>query len=297
MELYPSQESLELIRGAFDMHIHSAPSLFPRLLDDFELSAELQSYGIRGGVIKSHAGCTAARAIIANKHSGGNVKLYGALTLNYFVGGLNPYAVDSALNLGAAVVWMPTIHAENHFNFYGGGTYKTQKMEHPLKEPKHGISILNESGRLVEAIYEIIDLVASNGACLATGHLGNQEAIALCEEAIKRGVKRVIFTHPDFETSKLPIEEQARLAKMGIYMEKTLLSLLPGWDSVTPEYMAETIKSVGASRCIMTTDFGQASNPSPPVGLARFVDLMLKCGVRCDEISLMLIHNPKELLD
>ena len=170
-------------------------------------------------------------------------------------------------------------------------------MEHSLKEPESGISILNENGKLVEAIYEIIDLVASNGACLATGHLGNREAIALCEEAIKRGVKRVIFTHPDFETSKLPIEEQARLAKMGIYMEKTVLSLLPGWDSVTPEYMAETIKSVGASRCIMTTDFGQASNPSPPVGLVRFVDLMLKCGVRCDEISPMLIRNPKELLD
>lgn len=86
MELYSSQESLELIRGAFDMHIHSAPSLFPRLMDDFELSAELQSYGIRGGVIKSHAGCTASRATIANKHSGKNTRLYGSLTLNYFVG-------------------------------------------------------------------------------------------------------------------------------------------------------------------------------------------------------------------
>ncbi|WP_198470993.1 DUF6282 family protein [Acetomicrobium sp. S15 = DSM 107314] len=297
MELYSSQESLELIRGAFDMHIHSAPSLFPRLMDDFELSAELQSYGIRGGVIKSHAGCTASRTTIANKHSGKNTRLYGSLTLNYFVGGLNPYAVDSALNLGAAVVWMPTIHAENHFNFYGGGTYKTQKMERPLKEPKRGISILNESGKLLEAIYEIIDLVASNGACLATGHLGNREAIALCEEAVKRGVKKIVFTHPDFETSKLSIEEQVRLAKLGVYMEKTMLSLLPTWDSITPEYMAETIKSVGASRCIMATDFGQASNPSPPIGLACFVDLMLKCGVGRDEISLMLIRNPEELLD
>ncbi len=297
MEWHPPQDLLEIIRGAIDMHIHAAPSLFPRRMDDFELCAEIQNYGMKGAVIKSHAGCTASRAAIANKHSGKNTRLYGSLTLNYFVGGLNPFAVDSALSLGAAVIWMPTIHAQNHFDFYGGGTYKTQKMEHPLKEPKGGISILNESGKLVEAIYEIIDLVASNGACLATGHLGNREAIALCEEAIKRGVKRVIFTHPDFETSKLPIEEQARLAKMGIYMEKTVLSLLPGWDSVTPEYMAETIKNVGASRCIMATDFGQASNPSPPVGLAHFVDLMLKCGVRCDEISLMLIHNPKELLD
>jgi len=279
------------------MHIHAAPSLFPRLMDDFELSAELQSYGIKGGVIKSHAGCTASRATIANKHSGKSAKLYGSLTLNYFVGGLNPYAVDSALSLGAAVIWMPTIHAQNHFNFYGGGTYKTQKMERPLKEPKCGITILNESGKLLEAIYEIIDLVASNDACLATGHLNNREAIALCEEALKRGVKKIIFTHPDFETSKLPVEEQVGLAKLGVYMEKTMLSLLPGWDSITPEYMAETIKSVGASRCVMATDFGQASNPSPPIGLARFVDLMLKCGIGRDEISLMLTRNPKELLD
>lgn len=291
-----SRGSLELIRRAIDMHVHTAPSLFPRLIDDFELSAELINYGMRGAVIKSHAGCTASRAVIANKHSGKDIKLYGSLTLNCFVGGLNPYAVDSALSLGAAVIWMPTIHAQNHFNFYGGGIYRAQETKHPLKEPKCGISILNENDKLVEAVYEIIDLVASNGACLATGHLSNKEAVALCEEAVKRRVEKIIFTHPDFETSGLPLEEQIRLAKMGIYMEKTMLSLLPAWGSVTPDYMAHTIKHIGASRCIMATDFGQVSNPSPPIGLARFVDLMLKCGIGCDEIGLMLIRNPEELL-
>lgn len=41
--------------------------------------------------------------------------MFGGITLNRQVGGINPYAVESALKLGGKVVWLPTQSARNTF--------------------------------------------------------------------------------------------------------------------------------------------------------------------------------------
>lgn len=36
-----------LMQGAVDMHVHSTPDVYPRILDDLELAREAQAAGMR----------------------------------------------------------------------------------------------------------------------------------------------------------------------------------------------------------------------------------------------------------
>lgn len=103
-----------LLQGSYDLHIHPIPSHVPRLLDDFEVLAQAEEAGMAGVLLKNHYEPTGARAILANRRGEGfRAKAYGAAVLNWPLGGLNPYAVHSALKMGAHVIFMPTRDAAN----------------------------------------------------------------------------------------------------------------------------------------------------------------------------------------
>src|SRR5487761_534860 len=91
-----------------DLHVHSAPSLLPRHGDDRATAAAAERAGIELFVLKAHEGSTAERALLVG---GGAV---GGIVLNSPVGGANPEAVRVAAQLGARVVWLPTISSPAH---------------------------------------------------------------------------------------------------------------------------------------------------------------------------------------
>ena len=101
------------MQGAYDLHMHAAPSPFHRVLDDYGLLEEAGRAGMAGIMLKSHYESTIARAILANIHCASCTKAYGGLVLNWPVGGLNPYAVENAMKRGCRIVWMPTRDAKN----------------------------------------------------------------------------------------------------------------------------------------------------------------------------------------
>ena len=55
------REDLELLKGAIDMHAHTAPALFPRPYDDAEVAEAAVKYGMRGFVLKDHDMSTTGR--------------------------------------------------------------------------------------------------------------------------------------------------------------------------------------------------------------------------------------------
>lgn len=112
-----SETALELMKGAYDLHTHSFPSIVKRSLDNFELLREADKYEMNGVMIKSHYEPTQARVAIANLYAGAKTKAFGSITLNWPVGGLNPYAVENSLKTGARIVWMPTMDAQNCMMF------------------------------------------------------------------------------------------------------------------------------------------------------------------------------------
>lgn len=83
---------LELLQGAVDIHIHSAPSLFQRH-DTLEIVKEAHKVGLRAVVLKNHHICTVDRANAARREIKG-IDVSGSLVLNYANGGINPGSVN-----------------------------------------------------------------------------------------------------------------------------------------------------------------------------------------------------------
>ena len=91
-----------------DMHIHGSPDVRPRVLSDIEIARQAAAHGMAAILLKSHVTITADRAALVEEAVPG-IRVFGGLALNHPVGGINPYAVEAALQLGAAQIWMPTI--------------------------------------------------------------------------------------------------------------------------------------------------------------------------------------------
>jgi hypothetical protein len=51
----PTAHARELVRGAFDVHIHVAPDVMRRRIDDVSLAERFAAVGMAGFVLKSHA--------------------------------------------------------------------------------------------------------------------------------------------------------------------------------------------------------------------------------------------------
>src|SRR3984893_12202213 len=85
----PPPPRVSPIRGLIDFHTHAAPDVFGRAVDDDELASLAATREMEAVVFKSHVTITADRAWLARKHVPG-VKIFGGVTLNRAVGGLNP---------------------------------------------------------------------------------------------------------------------------------------------------------------------------------------------------------------
>ena len=105
-------ELRELVRGAFDLHIHIAPDTVERRIDDVGLARRFEEVGLGGFILKSHYNSTAERAAVVRGVVPG-IRAMGAIVLNRAVGGMNAIAVEIAAREGARTVWMPTVDSAN----------------------------------------------------------------------------------------------------------------------------------------------------------------------------------------
>ena len=274
----------QLMVGAYDLHLHSLPSVFAREMDGVELLREADQYGMAGVMLKSHYEPTALRAALLNKYSGCRTKAYGGLVLNWPVGGLNIYAVDEALEAGAKIIWMPTRDSANSLCF---GNMPGDFFDRP------GIAVIDENDALLPEVLEIMDAVKKKGAWLATGHISPKESVILCREGRKRGVN-MILTHPEFDRTVVDRETQKELAALGVKIEKCWFNI--DGKMVTAEEMAETIRQVGHRNLFMCTDRGQKGWPTPPKSYRQFILTLLSQGITEDEIYVMSHEVPEMIL-
>ncbi|MGH7265123.1 MAG: DUF6282 family protein [Candidatus Rokuibacteriota bacterium] len=284
----------DLLRGAIDLHTHSAPSLFDRLLDDVGLAEQARAAGMRAVLYKAHEQDTTGRAALVRRAVPG-IFAFGGVVLNHAVGGLNPVAVDASIKLGARMVWMPTMSSRHHIAFYGGSHFG-HGMRGTTPRGGAGLSVLDDDGALHGEVQEILALIGEAGVCLSTGHLSLPEIRVLVPAARKAGVHRVLVTHPDLKLSAIAVEDQKALADEGAIMEKDVNTLGPPWHSITLDAMVKSIREVGPSRCVLATDYGQLHSPSPVDGLRVFVQLCLEQGIGEADVRTMVATNPGRLL-
>ncbi len=280
--------------GAIDLHTHTAPSIFPRLLTDARLARDAAAAGMRAVVLKAHEASTVDRARAVDQQEPG-VRVFGGIVLNHHVGGLNPLAVEVALAFGARVVWMPTLSAQRHRDFF---TSRSTALFGgvPLADDRPGLTVLDEYGRLLPEVVAILTLVAGSDAILSTGHLAWEEAVVLVEAALAAGVERVLVGHPDMLINRMPLATQIDLAQKGAYLEKCYLACTSDLASVSVPEMAAGIRRIGAEACVLVTDYGQSHNASPVVALGRFCADLHASGLPETQINRMVVENPAILL-
>src|SRR5919197_5330600 len=104
----PSDRARVLVQGGYDLHVHVAPDVPRRRIDDRTLAERFAELGLAGFALKSHYTSTAERAQVVSALFP-KVEVVGTLTLNRAVGGMNPIAVEIAAREGARIVWMPTV--------------------------------------------------------------------------------------------------------------------------------------------------------------------------------------------
>lgn len=250
------------LRGFIDTHIHTAPDVKPRLLNDLEAAEDAKLNGMGAIVLKSHLEPTAGRARIAETATG--FRVLGGICLNRSVGGLNIDAVKTSASMGGRMVWLPTT------------SYPETSMDE-------------------EKLEAIINLICEEDMVLATGHLQVPDIFRVIDMARSAGTKRILVNHPLTRVVCASVQEQKEMSRHA-YLEHCFVACMEGHDCLDPGVIASAVKTVGSSRCIMATDFGQAHNPLPSQGLKLFVKIMIEQGLSMEDVHTMCIENPSKLL-
>lgn len=296
----PSERARELVVGAYDLHVHIAPDVPPRRIDDVALARRCAELGLAGFALKSHYTSTAERAQVVSGVVPG-VRVLGTLTLNRALGGMNALAVEIAAREGARIVWMPTVDspaetAGRTAPKPGDKVPVWAKLQHELRELGLGVEpvhVRDSEGRLLPETREVLGAVARHGLVLATAHLGRDDTFAVVEAAFEEGVGRVVVTHPEFTCQNFTIEEQVALAGRGCLIERCLSTPLSG--KTTFEHVFDGVRAVGPERNLFSSDFGNAEYPPVEDGLALWADRLLGAGFGDDEVREMIVGGSRRV--
>lgn len=279
-------KAIELLENSYDLHVHSFPSHIKRKMNDIELLKKANKYKMAGVMIKNHYESTAARASLLNEHFKFFTKAYGGIVLNTTVGGINPYAVESSMKMGAKFVWLPTRDAYHCLQF---GNMKGDFFD------REGIYLLKEEtdNKLIDSFYDVLEVIKKYNGVLATGHISIKEARIVCRESTLMGIKTVL-THPDWSRTTYSIEQQIEFSKMGVKIEKVWANVEDG--DCKEDFFVESIRKIGAENIFLTTDRGQYDKKDPIESYLNFIELLLENNFSNQEIALMTIRNPRELI-
>lgn len=297
-----SERARDLLRGAYDTHVHVAPDVVPRIVDDVTLARRFGELGMDGFVLKSHYTSTAERAAVVRAAVPG-VQALGAIVLNRAVGGLNPLAVEVAAREGARTVWLPTVDAVNE-SHEREGVDATECAKLPvwvklqLELREQGIEIepvpvLDGHGAVLERTRAALERVARHGMLLATGHLARDEIFAVVDAALEEGVTEIVITHPEFPGQSLSVLDQIALAERGALLERCLTT--PHTGKIAWKVWIEHIRDAGAEHSVLSTDLGQVFNPPVEDGMAIMVDRLLAAGFSDEEVHLMAVVNSRRV--
>lgn len=290
-----------LLDGAIDMHAHGYPQFtlnMPGRQNNYEWAHAAKDAGMAGFVIKSHIWPTTGEAYLLDQILWG-INVFGSITLNYTVGGLNPLAVQIAAESGAKVVFMPTWNSKNDIDkgmHYADRMRPYVTLVDEAMNGLPGITVLDENGRLLPEAQAIIDLCKIYDLVLASAHLSIEESLLLCKAATSSGVKFVL-THP-LNTPLIGAspDQIKEVAEMGGFIENVFIGCMPMHEGIKPKRIVEVIENVGAEHCTMASDAIEAWNPPPPEVLRMFIASMLALGVSEDDVFTMTHTNPGYLL-
>lgn len=319
--------SQELLKGAIDIHVHAGPHIFssPRRVDPLQAASEARDAGMRALVYMDVFEMSNGTSWLVNRAIP-DFQTFGGLIMNTVYGGMNPRVVKTALHYGSGAKFISFGAHSTYYQASREGHIVDGKFV-PLSElyPKFKCEELDRCIRIPlneppgAELDEILTLIAEHPKVyLNTGHVSVDEALRLIELAKEYGIAKVLVASS--VTKIATLKELKQMVAQGAFIEYTLAA----YTHTTPipkthyyverEYMSidegmheapgggvklvsEQIRELGAEHCILATDFGVYTLPTPVEGFREFIACMLDLGLSAKDIQTMIKTNPERLLD
>lgn len=290
-----------LIVGAYDLHVHSAPDVLPRKVSDVELGRRIVTSEMAGYGLKNHFFATNDRAQVLQEMNP-DCDFVGGICLNASVGGINPSAAEMAALGGARIIWMPTCNSKHEYDNVFGGSVPSKLPfwariiislnEQGIKTPVE--SAVDKDGKLTEDAAMILKIAKRYNIAVATGHISHQETFELAAESKRIGFEKLIITHATFPSTFYSVEQQKKLIDCGAIIEHCFTTFATG--KIDFDVIAEQIKSVGVDHVFISTDLGQQSGVYPDEGMLIFSQKLIQAGFSEIEVRKMNCENPVSLV-
>lgn len=285
----------DILKGILDIHVHAGPSVANREVDAADMLKEAIVAGYRGFLVKDHYFPSCMGVKMVQEHCDANgVEIYSSMALNHAMGLFNPMAVDAAINMGAKIIYFPTVSSKNHIDHHKGNFTGSGKMS----VPETPVVYVDENGVMDPAAVEVLKLMAERDVVLGTGHGSAWEIDHLVEKALEVGVKRILVNHPQFHIGAT-YEQMTKWAGLGAYIEMNVCVFSSGsiMGTLDDQVIADMLKAVPLEQLILDSDMGQKGNGSPVEGMFRFIRLLMdKFGLSETDINLIAKVNPAKLL-
>ena len=291
------QEVVRLLAGAIDLHCHSGPAAMPRILDHHEALMDCANAKFSALVYKDHFYLGTSHAMILEKlFPETNVKLFSGIALNNASGGINPHAVNHAINIGAKIVWLPTLSAANHIEKLATEGKSFPKTAKRMLDPIP-LSALDANGKLSDDTKQVLDLIAEGDIILAGGHLPASELHLVFAEGKKRGVKKMMVNHPTYIVG-CSDEDIRQMVRLGVYMEHSICMFVEGKaHKYGPDKLAHLIEVAGVDHTVLCSDLGLTGSPRPVDGYRAIVQQLLDLQFADADIRRMISQNAAGLLN
>lgn len=270
--------------GAIDLHAHHGPDSYPRQWDAFEIAQLAKERGMRAIVLKNHWSETAGLAYLIRKYGTQGIEVFGSVTLDSPVGGVNPQAVRYMVDVEGGygrIVWLPTHDSEHEVAFN--------------KDERTSVAV-SRDGVLLPAVLEVLDLVAEHDLTLATGHVTPVETLQILRVARERGISRLIVTHPLLhpQFTFMSVAELREAAELGAAIEITAGSLFREGEG--QQRVLEALRAIGHEHFFVSSDSGLVGTPNHPDALVMAAQVLRQNGFDEQALNVMFKENPARLL-
>jgi hypothetical protein len=327
--ILPEGRSFELsqvlLKDSIDIHVHAGPHIFssPRRVDPFQAAIEARDAGMQSIVYMDVFEMSNGTAWLVNRVVP-DFKVYGGLILNTVYGGMNPRAVKTALKYGDGAKYISFGAHSTYYQAAREGRVVDGEFV-PLSElyPKFKTEELDRCIRIPDEapspeLDEILKLIADNPEVyMITGHVSAEEGVRLVDFAEEYGIEKVVVSSA--VTKIASMDQLQHMADKGAFIEYTLAAYthtttipkthyyvereyasidegMSGTEEGGVKHVAEQIMELGSKHCVICTDFGVYTLPTPVEGFREFIACLLDMGVPHEDIRAMSKTNPETIL-
>lgn len=271
-----------LQHGICDLHVHLEPDVRTRSENALDYVRTCAKAGMKAAILKCHEFSTVDLAWLLRQIEP-SFEIFGSVCMNWTHGPrVNPATVRAALDCSGhylRCVWLPTKAAK-------------------FQSPERGIPVLDEEGKVLPEVVEVMELCAEADIMLASGHCSADKCLVLARKAREVGVKKFVVTHADTAMWTQTHDQVKRCLDEDAWIEYAY-----GWHvlksglttNVPCEALADYIR-LAPEKSFVVSDMGMVELPNPVNGMQQCALELLRCGLSQKEISLVLKENPAHLV-